>query len=140
MHVKFVFLVAAAAARRSSISSPTVFVNLSLPHAGGEQRAIDRLADTSRANQDFNIEAPPDADIIPESTDLFSFSSEIPDWRVACASVDRADSSLLEVEQAELERSDQALGDTQCTRHAAAPRIRPPVAPLEHIPRRSALP
>ena len=134
MSVTLVILVSASAARRSSISSPTAFVHLSLPHAGGERRAIDRPANTSRAtNQEYKIEAPPDVD-------LFSFSSEAPDWRGACASVDRADSSLLEVEQAELERSDQALGDPQCTRHVAALRIRPPFAPLEHLMRRSTLP
>jgi hypothetical protein len=137
MSVTLVILVSASAARRSSISSPTAFVHLSLPHAGGERRAIDRLANTSRAtNQEYKIEAPPDV----VATDLFSFSSEAPDWRGACASVDRADSSLLEVEQAELERSDQALGDPQCTRHVAALRIRPPFAPLEHLMRRSTLP
>ena len=133
------FLVSAVAARRSSISSPTAFVNLSLPRAGGERRAIDRPANASRAtSQEHKIEAPPDAVATPrQSTGLFSFSSEIPDWRGACASVDRAD---LEVEQAELERSDQALGDPQCTRHVAALRIRPPFAPLEHLMRRSTLP
>ena len=137
MSATLVFLVSASAARRSSISSPTAFVHLSLPHAGGERRAIDRPANTSRAtNQEYKIEAPPDV----VATDLFSFSSEAPDWRGACASVDRADSSLLEVEQAELERSDQALGDPQCTRHVAALRIRPPFAPLEHLMRRSTLP
>ncbi|EOD04966.1 hypothetical protein EMIHUDRAFT_220409 [Emiliania huxleyi CCMP1516] len=78
--------------------------------------AARRPANASRAtSQEHKIEAPPDAVATPRgSTDLFSFSSEIPDWRGACASVDRAD---LEVEQAELERSDQALGDPQCTRH-----------------------
>ena len=132
MHVKLAFLVSAAAA---STSSPTAFVNLSLPHAGGERRTTDRPANTSRAtNQESKIEAPPDAVVTSrESTDLFSFSREIPDWRGACASFDRAGSSLLEVEQVELERSDQALGDLQCTSHAAAPRIRPPFAPLEHL-------
>ena len=138
MSVTLVILVSASAARRSSISSPTAFVHLSLPHAGGERRAIDRPANTSRAtNQEYKIEAPPD---VVATGDLFSFSSEAPDWRGACASVDRADSSLLEVEQAELERSDQALGDPQCTRHVAALRIRPPFAPLEHLMRRSTLP
>ena len=135
MSVTLVILVSASAARRSSISSPTAFVHLSLPHAGGERRASDRPANTSLStNQEYKIEAPPDV------VDLFSFSSEAPDWRGACASVDRADSSLLEVEQAELERSDQALGDPQCTRHVAALRIRPPFAPLEHLMRRSTLP
>ena len=124
MSVTLVILVSASAARRSSISSPTAFVHLSLPHAGGERRAIDRPANTSRAtNQEYKIEAPPD--VVATG---------------ACASVDRADSSLLEVEQAELERSDQALGDPQCTRHVAALRIRPPFAPLEHLMRRSTLP
>ena len=127
MSVTLVILASASAARRSSITSPTAFVHLSLPHAGGERRAIDRPANTSRAtNQEYKIEAPPDV--------------VATDWRGACASVDRADSSLLEVEQAELERSDQALGDPQCTRHVAALRIRPPFAPLEHLMRRSTLP
>ena len=109
MSATLVFLVSASAARRSSISSPTAFVHLSLPHAGGERRANTSLS----TNQEYKIEAPPDAVATPRgSTDLFSFSSEIPDWRGACASVDRAD---LEVEQAELERSDQATRSALAT-------------------------
>ena len=46
------------------------------------------------------------------------------DWRRACASFDRASSSLLEVEQGELERADQALGDPQP--HATASAAKPP--------------
>ena len=63
-------------------------------------------------------------------------SSGYADWRRACASFDRADSSLLEDGQGELERADQALGNPHCNRHVTTPRIRSPVAPPAYLPRR----
>ena len=54
-------------------------------------------------------------------SDLFSVSSGYADWQRACASFDRADSSLLEVEHDELERADQALG----RRYAHSPNLHP---------------
>ena len=57
-------------------------------------------------------------------SDLFSVSCGYADWRRACASFDRADSSLLEVEQGDLERADQALGDPKP--HATASAAKPP--------------
>ena len=48
-------------------------------------------------------------------SDRFSVSSRCADWQRACASFARANSSLLEDGQGELERADQALGDPHCT-------------------------
>ena len=58
-------------------------------------------------------------------SDLFSVSSGCADWQRACASFARANSSLLEVGEGELERAEQALGDPHCTPHAAASAAKP---------------
>ena len=62
-------------------------------------------------------------------SDLFSVSSGYADWQRACASFDRADSSLLEVEE-EVEWADQALGDPYSyslprRRYAHSPNLHP---------------
>ena len=126
----------AAVTACQSFSSPKVRVDGPLPPvscvcAGGEWRAIDRCANTSRVprQESVKIEAPPAASTIKvrstqvadpmtaESIDLFC---DFANWRPA--SFHFTDSSLLEVERGELERASQVLDDPHCTRHAAASR------------------
>jgi len=205
-----ILVIVSGTAHRSSISCPIAFVNLSLPlvscvRAGGEWRAIDRLASPSRVPRQESVknEAPPATVGIPrktleastfgvlglldasrtkaalggraggakrhclllqsegaidqslgtslrssawptevrptqvaepktaESTDRFC---DFADWRPA--SFHFTDSSLLEVEETELERASQVL-DPHCTRHAAASRTQTSrLSGPSHLPRR----
>ena len=74
-------------------------------------RAVDTLFDNHPRHPawptEFRFTRISDSDAV--ESDLFSVSSGYADWQRACASFESADSSLLE--QGELERADQALGD-----------------------------